>query len=223
MQVAFEHARAALHVVPDGLPAVGLRGSRSDQAGDHGAAHLPAVHVGAVQPVEIVIGLGVGTRLQADEGAEARGMLQRQVQHDAPADGAAHHHRLVEAERVDDAHDGVDVGARGELVLGPLPARRRRGLAVPRQVEGDDAEAGQRLGIVHEAAILPAIRAGRVQANQRDAFARLLDVDAVRLAGDVDAQVAADGGLERGVCGAHRAPPAVFGATARGSASRSLK
>ena len=100
---------------------------------------------------------------------------------------------------------------------------------MPRQVEGDDAKARQRLGIVEEAAILPAVGAGRVQAHERDALAGLLDVDAVRLAGDVEAEIAADGGLESGFCGAHRAPPAAApwpargAAAARGNASSSLK
>ena len=213
VQVAFEHAGAALHVVPDRLPAVGLGRRRGDEPRDHAAAHLAAVHVRAVQPVEVVIGLGMRAGLQPDQGAETRGMLQRQVQHDAPADGAAHRHRLVERERIDHGHDGVDVGARCQLVLGLVPARRRRGLAVPGQVEGDDAELGKRLGVVEEAAVLPAVGARRVQAQQRDAGAGLLDIEPVRLALDVEAQIAADGGLERGF--AHRLRPARGGARQR--------
>ena len=77
---------------------------------------------------------------------------------------------------------------------------------------------GQRLGVVEEAAVLPAVGAGRVQAQQRDAGAGLLDIEPVRLALDVEAQIAADGGLERGL--AHRLRPS---AAARGSASSSLK
>ena len=222
MEVALEHAGAALHVVPDRLPAVGLGRGRGDQAGDHGPAHLAAVHVRAMQPVEVVVGVGVGAGLQADEGAEARAMLERQVQHDAPADGAAHHHRLVEAKRIDDGHDGVDVGARGELVLGLLPARRRRGFAVPGQVEGDDAELGENLGVIEKAAVLPAVGAGRVQADERDAGTGFLDVEPVRLALDVEAQIAADGRLElRSGAGAHRARSSA--AAERGRASSSLK
>ena len=186
VEVALEHAGAALHVVPDRLPAVGLGRGRGDQARDHAAAHLAAVHVRAVQPVEVVVGIGVGAGLQPDEGAEARCVLQRQVQHDAPADGAAHRHRLVETERIDDGHDGVDVGARRQLVLGLVPARRRRGLAVPGQVEGDDAKLCQRLGVVEKAAVLPAVGTGRVQAEERDAGAGLLDIEPVRLALDVE-------------------------------------
>jgi hypothetical protein len=75
------------------------------------------VHVGPVQPVEAVVGVDVRARLQADEGTEARGMLQRKMQHDATADRAAHHDGTIEAERVDNGQDGVDVGARGQLVL----------------------------------------------------------------------------------------------------------
>ena len=37
---------------------------------------------------------------QADDGAEALGMLVREIERDAPADRAAHHHRPVEFQRV---------------------------------------------------------------------------------------------------------------------------
>ena len=59
----------------------------------------------------------------------------------------------------------------------------------------------ERLGVVEEAAVLPAVGAGRVQAHERNALAGLLDVEAVRLAGDVEVQVAADGRLEPGLAG----------------------
>ena len=63
---------------------------------------------------------------------------------------------------------------------------------MPRQVEGDHAIAAGDLGIVQQRAVLPSVGAGGVQAEQRNALARLLEVEAVRLAVEVEAQVAPD-------------------------------
>jgi hypothetical protein len=89
---------------------------------------------------------------------------------------------------------------------------------VPGQVEGDDAKAGEDLRVIEESAVLAAVGPGRVQADERDADAGLLDIETVRLALDVEPQIAADGGLERGFAHGLRPSPA-----ARGSASNSLK
>ena len=94
---------------------------------------------------------------------------------------------------------------------------------MPGHVEGDDAELGEDLGIVHEAAVLPAIRAGGVQADEGDARAGLLDIETMRLALDGETEVAADRRLEVGI-GTHRTPPAAaVWAEGRGNASNSLK
>ena len=63
---------------------------------------------------------------------------------------------------------------------------------MPRQVEGDHAIAAGDLAIVQERAVLPSVGAGGVQADQRNALARLLEIEPVRLAVEVQAQVAAD-------------------------------
>ena len=67
---------------------------------------------------------------------------------------------------------------------------------MPRQVENDDAEAAGDLGVVQERAILPAVGAGGVQADQRDALPRFLEIDAMRPAVEVEPQVAADDRLD---------------------------
>ncbi len=69
---------------------------------------------------------------------------------------------------------------------------------MPRHVEGDDAKALRDVGIVQDATILPSIGAGRVQAQQRDPFARFLEIDAIAPAFEIERQVAADDRLERG-------------------------
>ena len=97
------------------------------------------MHVGPMQEIQVVIGIDMRAGLQADDGAEAFGMFQRQMQRDASADRAAHQDRPVEFERGHDFEDHGGVLRRGELVLLVMPARRRRRLAVPGHVEGDDA------------------------------------------------------------------------------------
>jgi hypothetical protein len=92
------------------------------------------------------------------------GMFQRQVQRDAPADRAAHHDRPVEFQRGHDVEDHGRVLRRGELILLVVPAGRRRRFAVPRHVESDDAMVRGDAGMVHQAAILPAVRSRGMQA-----------------------------------------------------------
>ena len=120
----------------------------------------------------------------------------REIEHDAAADRAAHHHRLVELQRVGDLQDHLDVAARGELVLLVLIALGRRRLAVPRHVEHDDAVVVGDALVVEQAAILPAVGAGGVQAEQRNALAGLLDVEPVRAAEQIEVQIAAGDRLE---------------------------
>ena len=91
---------------------------------------------------------------------------------------------------------------------------------MPGQVEGNDAEALENFAVIEQRAVLAAVGARGVQAQQRDALPRLLDIEPMRLAADGKAQIAADDRLEVGFAvGAHRAPPEL----ARGNASRSLK
>ena len=144
-------------------------------------------------------------------------MLVREMQHDASADRAAHDHRLVEFERVGDVDDHAHVVARGELYSRVLPAGGRRGLAVPGHVEGDDAEIVGDALVVHQPAILAAVGAGGVQAEQRNALAGLLDIKPVRLAEQIEMQIAAGNRFE---ARAHRGP---LSASLRGAAITSLK
>ena len=67
---------------------------------------------------------------------------------------------------------------------------------MPRHVEHDDAVVFRDARIVEQAAILPPVGAGGVQAEQRNALACLLDIEAVRAAEQVEMQIAADGRFE---------------------------
>ena len=78
--------------------------------------------VGAVQEIQIVIGIDMGAGLQADDGAERSRVFERQMQRDAAADRAADQDRLVELERGHDLEDHGGVLRRGELVFLVVPA-----------------------------------------------------------------------------------------------------
>ena len=65
-----------------------------------------------------------------------------------------------------------------------------------RHVEGDDAKIPRELFIGQQMPPLPAIGARGVQADQRNARAVLLEIDAVHLAADLDVDVAADHRLD---------------------------
>ena len=60
------------------------------------AADFAAMHVRPVQEIQIVIGIDMRAGLQADDGAKAFGMFERQMQRDAAADRAADQDRPVE-------------------------------------------------------------------------------------------------------------------------------
>src|SRR4029453_10802890 len=221
VKVAFEHTRAALHIMPDRLPTLARRDRGGNQPGDHGAADLPAMHVRSVQPVEVVVGLRVRGRLKADQRAKALRVLERQIEDDPAPDGTAHTNRPLEPQGVDDRPHRVEVGARGKTVFALLPTRWRRGLAVPGQIEGDDAKLGREGLVVHQAAKLPAVGTRRVQAQERNAASRLLEVEAMEFATDLKGEVAAEGGFE--LWGSHCCYRLSGAPAARGKANSSLK
>jgi hypothetical protein len=98
-----------------------------------------------MQEIEVVVGIDVGAGLQADDGAKAFGMFERQMQRDAAADRTADQDRPIEFEGSRHLQNHGRVLRRGELVLLVVPAGRRRGLAVPRQVERDHTVAARDL------------------------------------------------------------------------------
>src|SRR5690606_41088542 len=51
----------------------------SSDLGNDGGSNLAAVHVGPVQEIQVVIGIDMRAGLQADDGAEAFGMLERKM------------------------------------------------------------------------------------------------------------------------------------------------
>ena len=162
------------------------------------------MNVGPVQKIQIVIGIDMRAGLQADDRPESFGMLQRQMQRDAPSDRAAHHDRLVEFQRGHDVEDHGGVMRRGQLVLLVVPAGRWRRFAMPGHVEGDDAMVFGNAGMIHQGAILPSIRSRGMQAKQRRALSGFLDIDPMRAAEQVEMHVTPDDGLE---CRAHAVAP----------------
>ena len=57
------------------------------------------MHVRPMQEIQIVIGIDMRAGLQADDGAERGGMLERQMKRDASADRAADQDRPIQFER----------------------------------------------------------------------------------------------------------------------------
>src|SRR5262245_61710365 len=216
IEIALEHAGAALPIHPQRLVAGDVWALRRDQARDQRGADLPAVHVGPVEPGGVVPWrLEVGG-LEPDQGAEHRCVFDREIEHDPSTDRATHHHRAMELERAAERDDHLGIGGGGEAIFLPLPALGRQRFAVPGHVEGEHAIVPVNVLIQHQVAELPPVGAGRVQAEEGDALARLLEIDPVRTAVELERQVAANDGLElRGH--AQRSTSA-----RRGSASRSL-
>src|SRR3979411_2949793 len=71
IQIAFEDARAALHVMPQRLPSFVVRRIGPDQSGNDGGADFATVDVGTVQEIQIVIGGDVRAGLRAADGAHS--------------------------------------------------------------------------------------------------------------------------------------------------------
>jgi hypothetical protein len=69
---------------------------------------------------------------------------------------------------------------------------------MPGHVEGQHAEVARDHAVVEEMAILLSVGARGVEADERDALAGLLEVDAMRAPAQGQRQVAADDGLEVG-------------------------
>jgi len=67
---------------------------------------------------------------------------------------------------------------------------------MPRHVECDDSEVLGDGGVVQDATVLPRIRTCRMQAKQRNALARLLEIDPMCLLLEIQMGVAPDDRLD---------------------------
>ena len=106
------------------------------------------------------------------------------------------HDRPRELERSAERPYRFGVGRGGEPVFLVVPAIGRRRLAVPGQVEGDDAERIGDRRIRHHVPELAAVGPRRMQANERDALSRLLEVEAMRPALQRHMEIAPDDRIE---------------------------
>ena len=121
-------------------PGIGRGRGRRDQVGDRASRRSWPCTSGPVQQAQVAQPpvSAPGSAWVADcrpMAAEIFAMAQRRVQHGAAADRAADHHRPVELKRTAHRHHRVDIEIGRELIGLALEARRRRGLAVPRQIE----------------------------------------------------------------------------------------
>ena len=76
---------------------------------------------------------------------------------------------------------------------------------MPGHIESDDAMQSCDALVIHQRAILAAVGACGVKAEQRRALAGFFDIDAMLAAEQIEMQIAADGGFETG---GHAAAPA---------------
>ena len=80
------------------------------------------MNIGAMEEVQIIVGIDMRARLQADDPAKPVWVLKRKVQRNSPADRAAHDDGAVESERVHDLEDHRRIVGRGEPILFLMPA-----------------------------------------------------------------------------------------------------
>ena len=179
------------------------------------------MHIRPVEPFGVIPRRLMVGRLQADQSAKLGAMVGGQIEGDAPAHGTAHDHRFVQFQRGAESTDDFGVAVGGEGVLLILPADRRWRLAAPWQVEGEHAETVGDRRVGHQMAKLTGVAAGGVQADQRDAAAGFLEIQAHRPALPGGPQIAPDDRFE---LRAHRPLPS-FGnrVASRGKAIISLK
>jgi hypothetical protein len=125
-------------------------------------------------------------------------VIHQKIQHAPRADRAAHDGGPVETEPFHHGQHRRHVALRREAVLLILKILGRRRLAVPGQIEHDDTETLRHLAVVQKAAILPAVGARGVQTQQRNPEARVLKVNAMAHAADLEMDIAADDRFDRG-------------------------
>ena len=125
-------------------------------------------------------------------------MMPRQVEGKQTTDRAAHEDRTVESESPGQRHRQRSGKGCSEAIFfrPPFRADWRQRLAVKRQIVGDQAEMIGDFPTFEEMSPLRTMSAGRVLQQHRNAGARLLKVNAVVLAFNLEVNVASDGTVE---------------------------
>jgi hypothetical protein len=95
-------------------------------------------------------------------------MLDREVEHNAAADRAAHGDGAIEFQSAAERNDHFGVAGRGEAIVLVLPSLRRQRLAMPRHVERQHPKMLRHTLIHHQVAELPPVGARGVQADKRN-------------------------------------------------------
>src|SRR5262245_66112457 len=115
----------------------------------------------------------------------------REMQHNAPADRAAHDNGFLKLESVNDVKDQTYVVRRSQLIFTVLPAGGGRSLAMPWHVESNHTKVAGDAFVVEQAAILAGGGTRRVRAEQRNAFSRFLNIQAMRFPQQIPGQIPA--------------------------------
>ncbi len=129
--------------------------------------------------------------LAGDDAGERLGVAVGEFEADLARHRGAECDGPVQAGGGDEAHDELDIQVGVQPPRTRDAARRRRRLAVPGQVEGDQPVRGGDAGIGHQPVELPPIGAGGMQAQQVAAGPRLFVIDLVGRAAGADRDVAA--------------------------------
>jgi hypothetical protein len=130
--------------------------------------------------------------LKADQRTKVAGMFGCDIENDPPTNRTPHQDRAIQVQR---AHNGKDEfgipGGRQPVIVALKPDWRQR-FAVPRHVERDDPIILEHVRVGQKMPILPGIRTCGMQADERDALARFLEIDPVFHAADFNVRVATD-------------------------------
>jgi hypothetical protein len=180
----------------------GRRAERRAQSVCIARAKLAPVNRRVMQ--ELVVAAGrIGGTLQTDDAAQLVLMLGGELEHDSAAHRTSQDHGLLDLERLPDRADDTEIGFGREPIPHQPPVGGWVRPAVPGKIECDDPELARHVGIVKHMAELAAVGAGGVQAQERNAAARLFDENPIVGAVEPDGQIAADNRLEF----SHRRPP----------------
>ena len=146
-------------------------------------------------------------RIDADNCAKIARMIKGQIRSEIAADRASHVDWPVGLQDLRNRDDGIhdQFPRQAILLLPPLHACRRNGLAVERQVVGNHPELLLQVGILEHVPPLPAVRSRRVLQHNRDALPRFFVVDTVLHPLNPDVDVAPDRGIELPVHILHQA------------------
>src|SRR6267142_442853 len=176
--------------------------------------HLAAMRIRTVEPVYIVPSRLEIRGLDCDKTAKAVRVQRGKLQSNASAHRATDEERSFKAERIAESQNRFDVSLGGQQIFSGREPFRRKRLAVPGHVEGNEAPMRGKCLVVQHETPLPRVCSGRVEQQNRVTRPGLLKIEALVRAFDIEADISSQDGFD----GARHAPASI-----RPSAMNSLK